>query len=97
MIRSIEWSDEAKETFDVIVLIIEDKWSTRQASVFIKRVRRVLQMIAVHPDMYKASISGDVRQAVISKQTSMYYKVEERSIIVLYFWDNRQEPLFELK
>ncbi|MBD1363363.1 type II toxin-antitoxin system RelE/ParE family toxin [Mucilaginibacter sp. ZT4R22] len=95
MIRSIEWSDDAKETFDVIVLIIENKWSTRQAGVFIKRVRRVLQMIAMHPEMYKASISADVRQAVISKQTSMFYKVEERSIIVLYFWDNRQEPLFE--
>ena len=95
MMRSVQWSDEAKETFDAIVLIIEDKWSSRQAGVFIKRVRRVLQMIAMHPDMYKASISGDVRQAVISKQTSMFYKVEEHSIVVLYFWDNRQEPLFE--
>lgn len=95
MIRSIQWTDDAHETLDSIILLIEDKWGTKQAGVFIKRVKKILEMIAVHPDMYKASFTTDVRQAVISKQTSVFYKVEERSIIVLYFWDNRQDPLFK--
>ena len=95
MTRSIQWVNEAHETFNHTVLLIEDKWGTKQAGIFIKRVKKVLEMIAVNPYMYKGSFTVDVRQAFISKQTSMYYQVEDHVIIVLYFWDNRQDPIFD--
>ncbi len=45
--------------------------------------------------MFKASdFKDDIRIGYISKQTSFFYKIQENEIIILFFWDNRQEPLF---
>jgi hypothetical protein len=43
--------------------------------------------------MDKRSINGDVRQAFITKQTSMSYEIHEGYMTILHFWDNRQEPV----
>ena len=94
MSLAIFWTDDAEVTFDSIVLFIEANWSRKDAETFVKHTQKVIMLIADQPYMYKASINNDVRQAVITKQTSMFYEVHRDFITVLYFWDNRQEPVF---
>ena len=90
----VDWTDEATETFDSIILFIENKWSEREAATFVKRTRKIIALIADQPYMYKASLNNNVRQAVIAPQTSMFYEIHPEFITILFFWDNRQEPLF---
>lgn len=53
--------------------------------------------MSANPLMFKASaIDENVRIALITKQCSLFYRVTETAIHLLYFWDNRREPLFEL-
>ncbi len=87
------WSDEATETFDSIVLFIENKWSEKQAETFVKHTQKILLLISDQPYMYKESINSNVRQAVISPQTSLYYEIHKGYITLLFFWDNRQESI----
>jgi plasmid stabilization system protein ParE len=96
MSHAIFWTDEAHETFDAIVLSIEDKWGIKQAGVFIKRVQHVSSLIADQPYLFRASHTKNLRQAIVSRQTSMFYEVNKTTINILFFWDNRQEPLFDL-
>lgn len=49
MSLAIFWSDEATETFDSIVLFIENKWSERQAQTFVKHTQKILLLIAEQP------------------------------------------------
>ena len=35
-----------------------------------------------------------VRKATITKQTSVLYQVSKTHIEILFFWDNRQDPVF---
>ena len=93
MSLAIQWTDEAKETFDSVVLFIEYKWSERQAKIFVKRTHKILSLISKQPYMYKASINNSTRQAFIAPQTSMYYEIHCEHITILFFWDNRQEPI----
>jgi plasmid stabilization system protein ParE len=93
MSLAVFWSDEATETFDNIVSFIEHKWSEKQAAIFVKHTQKILLLISDQPYMYKSSISNDVRDAVISSQTSMFYEIHDSYIIILFFWDNRQEPI----
>jgi len=93
MSLAVFWSDEATETFDSIVLLIEIKWGERQAEIFVKHSQKILSLISNQPYMYKASINSSVRQAVISSQTSLYYEIHDGYITLLFFWDNRQEPI----
>jgi plasmid stabilization system protein ParE len=93
MSLEVFWSDDAKETFDSIVLFIEIKWSEKQAQVFVRQTQKILSLISNQPEMYKASINTSVRQAIITSQTSMFYEIHKDYITILFFWDNRQEPI----
>lgn len=94
MSLSVEWTDEAKETFDSIVSLIERKWSDKEIRSFVQRTQKIISLIADQPYMYKASLNNNVRQVVITPQTSMFYQINAEFIIILFFWDNRQEPIF---
>lgn len=91
----IFWTDEATETFDSTVLFIETKWNESEAGSFVTQAQEILFLISEQPYMYNRSIGGDVRQVLITKQTSMYYEIHEGYITILYFWDNRQEPILQ--
>jgi len=93
MSLAVLWSDEATETFDSIVLFIENKWSEKQAKVFVNHTQKILSLISDQPYMYKSSINHNVRQAVITPQTSIYYEIHDGFITLLFFWDNREEPI----
>lgn len=93
MSLEILWSDEANEIFDNIVLFIENKWSIRDAENFVIHTNKVLKLIAEQPYMYKASINSNIRKALITKQTSVFYEIHNEFIMILFFWDNRQEPI----
>jgi plasmid stabilization system protein ParE len=90
----IEWTKEADETFEIIVELLDSVWGTKETTKFIKRVNQLLFTIREQPFIFKFSeINLDIKKALISKQTSFFYKIEKDRIIILYFWDNRQEPI----
>ena len=93
MSLAVFWSEEADETFEAIVLFIENGWGEKRAEIFVKHTQKVLSLISNQPYMYKASITGSVRQAVITPQTSVYYEIHDDYITLLFFWDNRQDPI----
>jgi len=90
----VYWTGEAKETFDAIVYFIEEPWGEKEAGKFVKRTQKLLSTIASQPYLFRASIKENVRKGLISKQTSVFYEIDADSIIILFFWDNRQEPVF---
>lgn len=45
------------------------------------------------PEMFPETTFSNVRKAVITSQSSVFYEVREEEIWLLYFWDNRQEKL----
>lgn len=95
MILPIFWTKEALETFDLVVEQIHIKWNEKETGKFIYKTQNLLNFISKQPYIFKASeIGNSVRKAVLSKQTSLFYRVEDKQIVLLYFWDNRQETMF---
>ena len=90
----IIWSKNAQITFDAIVVYLENNFGNAVAKKFIAKANSNIQVIAKFPNLYKAiSLKQSVRKATISKVCSFYYEVNEDTIVILYFWDNRQEPI----
>lgn len=89
----IAWTDDAQESFDATVNQIESKWGIRIAEVFVRDAHKTISLIAIQPYMFNASFTSNIRKAVISKQTSMFYEVHATYITILFFWDNRQDPV----
>ena len=88
-------TDNAKITLQTIFDFIEDKFGAKKADNFLFKVEKILILVAKNPEIYKASpLSKNVRVGYISKQTSFYYQINDTNLVVLYFWDNRQDTLF---
>jgi plasmid stabilization system protein ParE len=92
---TVNWTDEAQETFDGIVILIDQNWGYKSAAEFVSNVQRIIQLISVQPYLFKEVSIPDCRQVVVTKQTSMVYTVRNHSIIILFFYDNRQDPIFK--
>lgn len=91
----VVWSENAEITFDMIVLYIEAKFGVFSAKKFIAKVDSVILSISNQPYIYKSSSFNDnVRKATVTKQCSLFYEINQETIQLLYFWDNRQEPMF---
>jgi len=88
------WTDEAQETFESIVNFIEYKWGFNSAKKFVNKANKTIASIADHPYIFKAVYPSSHRQAVITGQTSLY-EVNSNYIALIFFWDNRQEPMTE--
>ena len=68
------------------------KWSERSVHNFNKKAFKVIEMISHHPNIYKLSEFKSIHTAVITKQTSLFYALEDSKIFLITFWDNRQNP-----
>ena len=91
----IIFSDAATETFEAIGQQILIKWGERELNEFRKRVYKVIEVITKFPLIFQAVNSTEnVRKAFIHKNCSMFYSISDAYIKILFFWDNRQEPIF---
>ena len=89
---TVVWSAEAETTYTDIVTFLEEHWSEKQVLQFTERSEEVIGFIEANPMMYPHSKTKDVHRAVLSKQTSLYYYVTGKVVILLSFEGNRQDP-----
>src|SRR3569833_627679 len=94
MSLSIFYTPRSKETLSSVFNFIHNEFGTASANKFATKAEKLIALIAEHPFMFKAtSIDENVRIALITKQTSLFYRVTGTAIHLLFFWDFRQEPL----
>jgi plasmid stabilization system protein ParE len=87
------FTPKAKDTFISIVAFINQKCGNRVSEKFVEKAYKILNTISQQPYLFKAYQENDVRKGLITKQTSVVYRVLHDRIEILFFWDNRQEPV----
>lgn len=92
MALEIRWTKRAEKSFDKIVRNIEENWSERSAKKFVRKTDKVLRLMSENPNLFPESQKKGIRKGLITKQTSVYYKVFKNIIRLITFWDNRQNP-----
>ena len=91
----IVFSKRANETFDLIQLQLLERWGTASVIKFEQRTMLVLEAISNSPFMYQSiEIDSEVRKAIIHKNCSLFYRINGQKIVLLFFWDKRQYPMF---
>jgi plasmid stabilization system protein ParE len=94
MSLAIRFAVEAEETYDSIVNQLRGRWGDKFVLKFEDKVFQVVAIIAQTPLIYPiAQENSETRKCVLHKNCSMFYKVNEHEIEIVYFWDNRQDPL----
>lgn len=89
----IIWSDEALHGLNQILNYLEENWTPKEIKKFAKLLDKKLNLISNNPDLFQVSKkSNNIRKSVISKQTSLFYKVENDTIYLITLFDNRKDP-----
>ena len=90
----LKYSPFAIQTFKEISAQLNDRWGNKYVAEFKKRTVKVIETIRISPFLYQSIESNsNVRKGFIHKNCSVFYKVKETKIEILFFWDNRQDPM----
>ena len=81
----------AEKSFDSIVGYIKDKWGDRTAKQFILKTDEIFKLLKSYPTMGQIE-HGDIRGFRLSRQTRLLYRIKNKKIIILAFFDQRQNP-----
>jgi plasmid stabilization system protein ParE len=88
------FASTAIETYDAVKEQIAGRWGDKVVSDFEQKTVSVLELIESSPLIFQSVESNqNIRKGFIHKNCSVFYEVRGTSIEVLFFWDNRQEPL----
>lgn len=89
----VKWSPASKDEFADLLNYVEVHFGLDAALKLLDKTERVIDNISEQPELFPASEkSPAIRKAVITKQTSLFYRIRPTGIQLLHFWDNRKNP-----
>ena len=89
----IHYTDRASKDQQDLYEYLLEKWGIQTVKKLDVKIEQSLNLIAKQPEMYPATgQKTSIRRCVISKQTSLYYRVNKYNIELLTFFDTRQHP-----
>ncbi|MCZ8215981.1 MAG: type II toxin-antitoxin system RelE/ParE family toxin [Cyclobacteriaceae bacterium] len=81
----------AEQNFDSIVDYISQKWGNKTAQAFVQKTEEIFKLLKSYPYMGQVE-KGDIRGFQLSPQTRILYYVRDNKIVILSFFDVRQDP-----
>ncbi|MCL5028945.1 MAG: type II toxin-antitoxin system RelE/ParE family toxin [Bacteroidetes bacterium] len=93
MSYKIFWTSHAYSDFSQIVRFIKETWGKKSAEEFIDQIDAIVNLLSNFPFIGKIIyLQKHIRSFVISKQTTLIYRIKDEKITILNLFDNRQSP-----
>jgi len=93
MARQIVWNKRAVVNFNEIVDYLETKVSERSAMDFVIRLDDLIEKLNAHPEIGRKTRNyNTVRQYRIDKYKKLYYRKHGKKLIIVFIFDERQNP-----
>ncbi|MGE0018278.1 MAG: type II toxin-antitoxin system RelE/ParE family toxin [Draconibacterium sp.] len=88
----IVWTLEALSNLENILSYLAENWSQREIDHFKTRLSKQIGYITNFPDMFPVSLfNSKVRKAVLSKQTTVFYRKEAEIIYIVSMFVNAKD------
>ena len=89
----IIWSDESLKNLDTLITYLEQNWTEKEIGKFLSNLDKRIKLISLNPLIFASTPkSRNIRRSVLSKQTSIFYRITDDSIEILSIFDTRQNP-----
>ena len=87
----IVWVPLAIETFMEEIDFIYLKWNQKEVDDFVMLVDKNFKRLYINPLI--GQIQKNVYKIVISKQTSLFYRIikKDKKVELVYFWNNKRD------
>jgi plasmid stabilization system protein ParE len=89
---TISWSKEAVEDYASNIDYLLKEWTIKEAEQFVSNAADIIRIISVMPEAFPVSNYKSIRKALVCKQINLLYLVQKSEIVLLRFWNNKQNP-----
>ncbi len=88
----IFWSEEALSNLEEILDYLNERWTQKEIDRFKNKLNKQLEIISRFPTIFPVSnYHPNLRKAVLSEQTTIFYKIQDNIIYLAYLFDNRKD------
>ena len=95
MARQVVWNKRAIVKFDEIVEYLENEVSQKSAIKFVRKIDDLIEKLNKYPEIgRRTKTKRTVRQYRIDKNRKLYYRRHGRQFIIVFIFDDRQNPNF---
>ena len=93
MALEIHWTTRADIKLDQIIIYLETEWGESVVKAFMRKLYDFLDILTEFPEIGSMQYPDkNIRGFLLTKQISVFYKIEGEQIMVLDFFDNRSDP-----
>jgi plasmid stabilization system protein ParE len=93
MAKKVSISKRASVKLDKLLNRLQKEWSIEVKKEFIGKLDRALDIISVNPDAFPISnLQKGIHKCVVTKQTTIYYRVKAVEIQIITVFETRQSP-----
>lgn len=93
MALEIRWTTRADIKLDQIIIYLQTEWGERVVKAFMRKLYDFLGILSEFPEIGSIQWPDkNIRGFSLTKQVSIFYKIEGDQIILLDFFDNRSDP-----
>ena len=87
-------SPESERTYSQNIDYLLEKWTNKEAQLFIDKVNHTLSLLSINPEMGIAVKGKKIRKINAVTQVAIYYKIDHKKevIEIITFWNNFQDP-----
>jgi plasmid stabilization system protein ParE len=95
--RIVVWTETAaKQRREILKYWTIRNGSTKYAEKLIHFTKERISLILENPYAFKLTTYPDTRESAMG-HFSIFYKLKEETLVIMAFWDNRQDPKKLLK
>jgi plasmid stabilization system protein ParE len=88
----IFWSEESLSNLEEILDYLNERWTQKEIDRFKNKLNRQLEIISRFPTIFPVSnYHPNLRKAVLSKQITIFYKIQGNIIYLAYIFVNKKD------
>ena len=87
----IIWSPQAKKDYWQNIDYIEAEWNYQDVVNFMEKVERIINLLSMKNVAFISTNYRGVNKVVITKQITLYYKIDAEKLELLRFWNTYQD------
>ena len=96
MTFEIRFTPESSITYLSVVTQLQERWGEKFVLRFEAKVKKSIKTISFNPYLYAVADEAlQLRRCILHKNCSMLYRIYDEKVVIVVFWDNRQDPLFK--
>ena len=93
MVRKVIISKLAERKLENLFEFLVTNWSVNVKNDFIFKLDKYVSIIKKQPESFPSSEKEKgLRKCVVTKQTTLFYRFDEKSIKIVTIFDTRQNP-----